>query len=164
MPIFKNRPSDWNAGLGCHWMFGSNGAIFAFKFCVWRCTKRTAYQWTRTSQEKIRWENGTHQRQTWSKTFLYELFVKKIILTKRFGYWQRFLKEIVFKIPDHVLLPEDTAQRTKHTVKSHRKLLKEIENIKSEIHTVIVDILHFTVTFLIKSIFCRKSTKMPFSR
>lgn len=42
----------------------------------------------------------------------------------------------MLSIPDHVLLPEDAAQRTKYSVKGHKKLLKEIEAIKTEIENV----------------------------
>lgn len=45
--------------------------------------------------------------------------------------------ECIFKVPEHVLLPEDIAQRTKYSTKGHRKILKEIENIKMEIQAVI---------------------------
>lgn len=45
--------------------------------------------------------------------------------------------EVIFKVPDHVLLPEDSVQRTRYTTKGHKKLLKEIENIKLEIQAVI---------------------------
>lgn len=48
--------------------------------------------------------------------------------------------EVILKVPDHVLLPQDVAQRTKHREKGHRKILKEIESIKSDIQMV----LHFT--------------------
>ena len=44
--------------------------------------------------------------------------------------------ETIFKVPDHVLLPEDVAQRTKHTAKGYKKMLKEIESIKKEIEMV----------------------------
>ena len=49
---------------------------------------------------------------------------------------QRYLLETVLKVPDHVLLPEDAAQRTKHTAKGHKRLLKEIEILKNDIQTV----------------------------
>lgn len=45
--------------------------------------------------------------------------------------------ETIFKVPDHVLLPEDSAQRIKHSSKEHKKLLKDIETIKAEIQIVI---------------------------
>ncbi|KZR99371.1 putative Protein MIS12, partial [Daphnia magna] len=43
---------------------------------------------------------------------------------------ERFMLEVIFKVPDHVLLPEDAAQRTKHSEKEHKKILREIESIK----------------------------------
>lgn len=46
---------------------------------------------------------------------------------------ERFMLEVIFKVPDHVLLPEDAAQRTKHSEKEHKKILREIESIKSDI-------------------------------
>lgn len=44
--------------------------------------------------------------------------------------------EVIFKVPEHVLLPEDVAQRKKHSVKGHEKILKEIESLKAEIQMV----------------------------
>jgi hypothetical protein len=35
-----------------------------------------------------------------------------------------------------VLLPEDVAQRKKHSAKGHKKILKEIESLRAEIQTV----------------------------
>jgi len=43
----------------------------------------------------------------------------------------------VLEVPDHVLLPEDAAQRTKYSTKTHKKLLKEIESVKNEFKAVI---------------------------
>ncbi|EFX88931.1 hypothetical protein DAPPUDRAFT_95673 [Daphnia pulex] len=48
---------------------------------------------------------------------------------------ERFMLEVIFKVPEHVLLPEDVAQRKKHSVKDHKKILKEIESLKAEIQT-----------------------------
>ncbi|XP_046451675.1 uncharacterized protein LOC124199774 isoform X2 [Daphnia pulex] len=48
---------------------------------------------------------------------------------------ERFMLEVIFKVPEHVLLPEDVAQRKKHSVKGHEKILKEIESLKAEIQT-----------------------------
>lgn len=64
--------------------------------------------------------------------------------------------EVIFKVPDHVLLPEDAAQRTKHSEKEHKKILREIESIKSDIQMV----LHFTFYIFLMNNFCfRKNTK-----
>jgi len=46
---------------------------------------------------------------------------------------ERFLLDVIFKIPDHVLLPEDSVQRVKHSEKQRKKLIKEIEAVKIDI-------------------------------
>ncbi len=57
--------------------------------------------------------------------------------------------EVIFKVPEHVLLPEDVAQRTKHSVKGHKKILKEIESLKAEIQTVFIHFLIYNSTSLV---------------
>lgn len=58
--------------------------------------------------------------------------------------------EVIFKVPEHVLLPEDVAQRKKHSVKGHEKILKEIESLKAEIQMVfILTFLHIIFTLLV---------------
>ena len=58
--------------------------------------------------------------------------------------------EVIFKVPEHVLLPEDVAQRKKHSAKGHKKILKEIESLRAEIQTVFnfFFIVYVTLTFI----------------
>lgn len=50
---------------------------------------------------------------------------------------QQNLLENVLEVPDHVLLPEDAAQRTKYSTKTLKIILKEIDSIKNEYKAVI---------------------------
>ena len=54
----------------------------------------------------------------------------------------------MLEVPDHVLLPEDAAQRTKYSTKTHKKLLKEIESVKNEFKAVIIFHYHFKIIIL----------------
>lgn len=49
---------------------------------------------------------------------------------------QNFFQECVLKIPEHVLLPEDAAQRQKCSTKDQKKIQKEIDALKLDYDNV----------------------------
>lgn len=49
---------------------------------------------------------------------------------------ENFFQECVLKIPEHVLLPEDAAQRQKCSTKDQKKIQKEIDALKLDYDNV----------------------------